>query len=318
MSLAQRLANVPTPIGGLALGIASLAVVWQSEHPGVGGIQAAGALVAAALAIALIAKFAGNPRQLMTELAHPVVGSVIPTLAMATMVISASVAKVAPGAAEVLWLAAIAAHGAFLAVFVVHRARDPRLAHMVPSWFVPPIGIVVAVLTVPGPEWRGLAQPLLWFGIAAYAAMLPMMLHRLIFCEGIAAPAKPTIAIMAAPPNLCLAGYLSFTPEPNLLTVVVLLGLGILMAAVVYIGFWELLRLPFSPGYAAFTFPTVIAANATFKAATYFETAGIAPETVAPLRQWGTVQLAIATAVVAYVALRYAGHYAKLRRPVVA
>ena len=318
MSLANRLANFPTPAGGLALGIASLAGVWQGQFPETAGLAAAGALIAAGIAIPLIAKFALNPRMLMTELAHPVVGSVIPTLAMAAMVISASLGKALPAAGVALWLLAIAAHALFLGAFTVHRARDPRLVHMVPSWFVPPIGIVVAVLTVPNPEWRDLASVLLLFGIAAYAVMLPAMLHRLIFREGVASPAKPTIAIMAAPPNLCLAGYLSFTPDPNLLTTVVLLGLGILMAVVVYIGFWELLRLPFSPGYAAFTFPTVIAANATFRAAAYFETAGIAPEAVAPLHQWGTIELAIATVVVGYVALRYVGNYAKVRRAVTA
>lgn len=316
MSLAQRLANFPTPAGGLALGIASLGWVWQTELPEISGIQALAALVAAAIAVPLVAKFVLNPRMLMTELAHPVVGSVIPTLAMAAMVVSVSLGKLIPGAGVALWLAAVAAHLVFLCVFTLHRARDPHLSHMVPSWFVPPIGIVVAVIAVPNAEWRDLAHAFLVFGIAAYAVMLPAMLHRLIFRDGVAAPAKPTIAIMAAPPNLCLAGYLSFTADPNLLVTVVLLGLGILMAVVVYIGFWELLRLPFSPGYAAFTFPTVIAANATFKAAAYFEKAGIAPDAVAPLRQWGMVELAIATVVVAYVALRYIGNYAKVRRRV--
>lgn len=312
--MSSRLAAFPTPAAGLALGLASLAALWQAEYPAAVGVRAAGALVAAAIVLAVVAKFLNHPRILMTELAHPVVGSVIPTLAMATMVISASAGPLRTP----LWLAAVAAHTGFFLVFALHRARDPHLSHMVPSWFVPPIGIVVAVLTVPGEAWRPLAHACLWFGIAAYAAMLPMMLHRLIFRDTVAPPARPTIAIMAAPPNLCLAGYLSFTAEPNLLLVVVLLGLGILMAVVVYIAFTELLRLPFSPGYAAFTFPTVIAANATFKAAAYFETVGIAPEAIAPLRTWGLIELLVATAIVAYVAARYLGHYAAARKAVAA
>lgn len=314
MPLRDRLAAFPTPAAGLALGLASLAWLWQAEFPAAAGLRAAGALAAGAIVVAVIAKFLAHPRILMTELAHPVVGSVIPTLAMATMVISTSAGPLHTP----LWLAAVVAHVGFFAVFVLHRARDPHLSQMVPSWFVPPIGIVVAVLTVPGEAWRPLANACLWFGIAAYAVMLPMMLHRLIFRDTVAPPARPTIAIMAAPPNLCLAGYLSFAAEPDLLLVVFLLGLGILMAVVVYIAFTELLRLPFSPGYAAFTFPTVIAANATFKAARYFEQAGIAADTVAPLRQWAMVELLIATAVVAYVAARYLGHYAAARRAVAA
>lgn len=314
MPLRERLAAFPTPAAGLALGIASLAALWQAEFPAALGLRVAGALAAGLIVLAVAAKFLLNPRILMTELAHPVVGSVIPTLAMATMVISVSAGPLHTP----LWLLAVAAHAGFFAVFVLHRARDPHLSHMVPSWFVPPIGIVVAVLNVPGEAWRPLAEACLWFGIAAYALMLPMMLHRLIFRDTVAPPARPTIAIMAAPPNLCLAGYLSFVAEPNLLVVVVLLGLGILMAAVVYIAFTELLRLPFSPGYAAFTFPTVIAANATFKAAAHLERSGIAAETVAPLRTWGLVELLVATAVVSYVAARYLGHYGVGRKAAVA
>ncbi len=311
MPLKTRLNAFPSPAGGLALGIASLSWAWETQIPSGGAIQTAGALIAAAIAALLTLKFILHPRTLLAELAHPVVGSVIPTLAMAAMVISVSLGKVSPGAAGILWLAAIAAHLGFLALFTLHRLREPRLHHMVPSWFVPPIGPVVAVLSTPDAAFLPISQALLWFGIAAYAVMLPLMLHRLIFAAEVPAPAKPTIAILAAPPNLCLAGYLTFPAEPNLLLVVVLLGLGSLMALVVYVAFWELLRLPFSPGYAAFTFPTVIAATASFKAAAFLERHCIAADTVAAIRHWGTLELAVATAVVSYVALRYALHYGR-------
>jgi tellurite resistance protein TehA-like permease len=36
---------------------------------------------------------------------------------------------------------------------------------------------------------------------------------------------------------------------------VVLLGIAVLMTGIIYLAFIKLLRLPFSPGYAAFTFP---------------------------------------------------------------
>ncbi len=309
MPLQSRLNAVPTPIGGLALGIASLGVLWESQVPSGGLIQACGAALAGAIALLLVLKFAAAPRTLMVELSHPVVGSVVPTLAMASMLISASLARVSPALGTALWLTAVAAHAGFLFAFALHRAREPRLAHMVPSWFVPPIGPVVAVLTVPGPAFHDLAQGILWFGILSYAVMLPLMLYRLIFREAVPLAARPTIAILAAPPNLCLAGYLSFAATPDPVLTVVLLGLGILMAVVVYLAFWDLLRLPFSPAYAAFTFPVVIAASASFKAAAFLAANGANPGTVAALRQWGSVELLVASAVVGYVALRYALHF---------
>ena len=192
---------------------------------------------AAVIAVMLVLKFMANPRTLFVELAHPMVGSVIPTLAMATMVISASLGKALPLAASGLWLAAVAAHVGFLVVFAVHRGHDPHLTHMVPSWFVPPIGPVVAVLIVSSPAFHGIVWGLLWFGILSYAVMLPLMLHRLIFRDMVPIAAKPTIAILAAPPNLCLAGYLTFQTAPDPTLVLILLGLGTVMAVVVYLAF---------------------------------------------------------------------------------
>jgi len=180
---------------------------------------------------------------------------------------------------------------------------------MVPSWFIPPIGPVVAVLCTPTPELMPVSGALLIFGLGSYAIMLPLMLHRMMFRGEVPMAAKPTIAIMAAPPNLCLAGYLAFAQHPDTILVIVLLGLGILLSAVVYLAFWELLRLPFSPAYAAFTFPTVIAATATFKTASFLDEQGFSTDVVYSLQQWGFIQLTIATAIVSYVAFRYLAYY---------
>jgi tellurite resistance protein TehA-like permease len=40
------------------------------------------------------------------------------------------------------------------------------------------------------------------------------------------------------------------------------------LTAIVYVAFTRLLVLPFSPGYAAYTFPMAIGATALFKAST--------------------------------------------------
>lgn len=313
--IADRFAAFPTPAAGLALGIAGLAWCWEVQVPTDGAVQAAGALVAAAIAACVVLKFVLHPRILWAELEHPVIGSVAPTLAMASQVISLSLGWLSPAAGTALWLAAVAVHLAFLVLFAAHRAREPHLTHMVPSWYVPPIGVVVAVMTTPAPEFRWISFGLLWFGIGAYAVMLPLMLHRLIFRDTVPVAARPTIAILAAPPNLCLSGYLIFSREPDFMLVLVLLSIGILMAVVVYLAFFELLRLPFGPGYAAFTFPAAISATAGFKATAYFQSVGVSTEVLSPLRHWAMIELAIATAIIGYVALRYALHYGRAAVP---
>ncbi|MBY6107173.1 TDT family transporter [Ferrimonas balearica] len=303
MSLAEKFNRIPTPLAGLALGIASLGLCLDGRLGGDGQIQLGGAIIAAALLLSLLVKFVLNPGQLKLDVAHAVVGSVIPTFAMATMVISTSLYRFMPFGGQLLWLVAVALHLALLLGFLYHRAKEPGWHHMVPSWFVPPVGIIVAAVTCPSEAVKPLALVLLYGGMIAYAIMLPLMLYRLIFHTNVPDPAKPTIAIMAAPASLSLAGYLNLVSEPNALVVALLLGIALLMTALVYLAFFHLMRLPFSPGYAAFTFPMVIGATALYQCTKLFEHWGLSQHVV--LHHLADAELLVATAVVSYVALRY-------------
>lgn len=299
-SLRERLKTAPTPMAGLALGIGSLGWCWESVGAFDGHMQALGATIAGVLLLILVAKFLLHPRLLLNDLAHPVVGSVVPTFAMATMVVSKAIGG---PLGTTLWLLAVLLHLIFLATFTWHRARQFELSHMVPSWFVPPVGIIVADVTSPGGVLASLATVLLWFGVISYALMLPTMLYRLIFCAEVPDAAKPTLAILAAPASLSLAGYLTVSTQPSLALVAVLLGIAVLMTAVIYLAFFQLLRLPFSPGYAAFTFPLVIGATALFKTSALLQQ--LSPAGAAELHQVALFELGVATVIVSYVALRY-------------
>lgn len=82
---------------------------------------------------------------------------------------------------------------------------------MVPSWFIPPVGIIVADVAFPGvPALLPFAQTLFVIGLVSYAILLPTMLYRLFFLPQVANAAKPTLAILAAPASLSLAG-----PSPS-------------------------------------------------------------------------------------------------------
>jgi len=302
----SRFQNAPTPIAGLALGIGSLGWCWENSGLFQGQAQEAGAMVAATMLTMLVVKFASSPLSLKQDLAHPVIGSVIPTFAMSLMVVSKAIGG---SVGNAVWLTAIALHLCFLGTFIWYRSRNFELSHMVPSWFVPPVGIIVAAVSSPGGEYEGLAQILLWVGMASYAVILPVMLYRLTFCAEIADPAKPTIAIMAAPASLSLAGYLTITKEPSLLVVSILLGIAVLMTGFVYLAFFKLMRLPFSPGYAAFTFPMVIGATALFKTAHQYDLWGYDPALAEQILWLARLELYIATGVIAYVATRYAHHF---------
>ncbi|ANS86222.1 hypothetical protein VSVS12_02462 [Vibrio scophthalmi] len=302
--------GAPTPMAGLALGIASLGWCWENAADLNGIGQLIGAAIASLLLVILAVKFLLHRHLLSEDLAHPVVGSVVPTFAMATMVVSNALGKFSPWAGDALWLFAVALHVAFLASFIYHRSQAFELHHMVPSWFVPPVGIVVADVSFSGnPHLAFIAQSTLIFGLVAYAIMLPAMIYRLIFAQEIPDAAKPTLAIMAAPASLSLAGYLSVTSEPSPVIIGVLFGIAVLMTVVIYLAFIKLLRLPFSAGFAAFTFPMVIGSTALFKLSAWMQNIHVADHYIAQVHGLAVAELWIATIVVGYVAARYFHFY---------
>ncbi|PFG55501.1 tellurite resistance protein TehA-like permease [Vibrio sp. ES.051] len=301
-----KVMGAPTPMAGLALGIASLGWSWENFAELHGYGQWISASIASMLLVVLAIKFLLHRHLLREDLAHPVVGSVVPTFAMGTMVVSNSLGHFYPMAGDVLWLIAVVLHVVFLVSFVYHRAKDFELHHMVPSWFVPPVGIIVADVSFSGnPVLVPVAQGALMFGMVAYAVMLPVMIYRFMFTHEVPDVAKPTMAIMAAPASLSLAGYLTVTATPSPVIIAMLFGIAVLMTAIIYLAFFKLLRLPFSPGYAAFTFPMVIGATALFKMANWMELQGLASEYVQQVRDLAGIELIIATIVVSYVALQY-------------
>lgn len=301
-----KVMGAPTPMAGLALGIASLGWCWENVAELHGYGQWIGAAVASLLLAILAVKFLFHRHLLQQDLAHPVVGSVVPTFAMATMVVSNSLGHFFPVAGDVLWLVAVALHIVFLVSFLYHRAKEFELHHMVPSWFVPPVGIIVADVSFSGnPVLAPIAYGTLVFGMVAYAVMLPMMIYRFMFTHEVPDAAKPTMAIMAAPASLSLAGYLTVTAQPSPVIIALLFGIAVLMTAIIYLAFVKLLRLPFSPGYAAFTFPMVIGATALFKMANWMQNAGLSSQYVEQVRMLALVELLVATIVVSYVAMQY-------------
>lgn len=307
--LNNKVRGLPTPVAGLALGIASMGWSLENALPLHGAGQNIGALIAAVLLGLMVVRFILHPDTLSEDIKHPVAGSIVPTFAMAAMVVSKALGNFFPAAGQALWLGAVIAHLVALVFFIWHRAKDLKMHHMVPSWFVPPVGIIVADVTCPGYAYTEFALVLLAIGMLSYLVMLPLMIYRLIFRSEVPDAAKPTIAIMAAPASLSLAGYLTVVKEPSMLVCSVLLGIALLMTLVIYFAFFHLLRLPFSPGYAAFTFPMAIGATALYKMANLVGQYPLASEYASQLHLMATVQAVIATAIIAYVSIRFIHTY---------
>lgn len=262
-----NLAKYPTPIAGLTLGMLGISAYWKIVFHNnyiAHIITLTSAFVATLLVLPLILRLFIHPKTLVADLQHPTIGSVIPTLTMTLMMLS-NLLSLHYYISVILWLVAIIIHIIFLICFTYYNVKEFNFSNLIPSWYVPPIGIVVACLTVPSANFLALAHVILWFGLIAYFIMLPVMLYRLSVGELIADATKPTLAILAAPASLTLAGYLTISVHVNPLLVIALFGIAVTMTIGVYLMLLHLLKLPFSPAYSAFTFPTAISATASLK-----------------------------------------------------
>lgn len=151
-TLPRRLRGLPTPMAGLALGVASLGWCMENALPLNGWGQLIGAFTASALLLLLVLRFILHTETLWEDLKHPVVGSIVPTFAMSLMVISRALLHAFPTFAVGLWCVGVTLHLAALIAFIWFRLRDPVLEKMVPpglfrQW-------ASSSLTLPSPAFR--------------------------------------------------------------------------------------------------------------------------------------------------------------------
>lgn len=300
---------VPTPLAGLALGIASLGLGLENTLSLQSFIQIATAFVPVLLTFLVLAKYVLHPVLFAKDISHAVTGSILPTLAMSIMLQSKTVNMFYPFFAEKMWLFGVGLHLFLFVAFLICRMLDFKLSHMVPSWFVPFVGFGIAAVTIPNNAYYSFAYWLMILGLINYAFLLPIMYYRLIFLKEIENAFKPTIAVLAAPASLILYAYLSLEAHPSLLLSALLFGIAVLMTVIVYFAFFHLLRLPFSPAFAAYTFPMAVGAGALMKTAERLAEYPLLLEYARQIRIVANVELAIATAVVLFVCFGYVRYY---------
>jgi tellurite resistance protein TehA-like permease len=226
------------------------------------------------------------------------------------MIVSISLHELNALLGTLVWAAGLTMHVFLLTTWARHQARTFSMTRMVPSWFVPPVGTIVAAVSYRGPNsglLHALAVVALYSGMISYAVLLPIMFFRLIFHDTLPVAAMPTVGILAAPASLSLVGYLTLPENPAPVVVLVLEGIAVLMTSIVYVAFVRLLTLPFSPAFAAYTFPLAIGTTAQFEVAEQLSTWHTIPELVDQVHTMAVVELLGASAVIAFVSARFIG-----------
>ena len=296
----NKLKFYPVALTGLSLGVVGLSTSWAvilGNTP-----LYIGALIAIFFLGVMFVKNIIHPTVLLEELKNPVAGSVVPTFCMALMIVSSVVVNFIPLLGKSLWLFATVMHFVFLGFFLYFRLSKFSLAQMIPSWFVPPIGMIVAAVSGSNMGFPLVSQYVFYFGLIAYFIMLPIMFYRIIFVTPIEDTQLPSFGIMAAPPNLCLAGYLTAFQSPNIIILLILIPLALFNTSLVYVSMIRVFKIKFSPIYASYTFPLAIGATAMIKLTNYLNSFN--SEFGAIFKNIFTFELIIATIVILYVFVR--------------
>ena len=286
--------KIPLPFSGVMLSCFVLGNLLKTYHNNLYFLfSSIGCFLFVFISLKIITDF----KSLLQDLKHPVISSVLPTYTMGMMLLSAFIKVNFEVNTLGMWYLAIILHGLLIVNYSLRFILNFNLQKIFPSIFVVYVGVVVSSVT--GPLFNlSLGRYAFYFGLVFYFLTLAVIIFRLFKHKAFPEPAKPTLAIMAAPASLLLAGYqFAFAGNMNTGLLYLLLVFSLGMYAFVFIKLPKLLSLKFSPGFAAFTFPMVISALAVKKVSVYLD--------LDLLLILANIQTFIATLILIYVLSRY-------------
>ena len=129
-----------------------------------------------------------------------------------------------------------------------------------PAYFLIYGGIALTSVTAPQFGADAIGRLVFWAAFLTFFGALAGVLYRYSRPEPIPQPFQPFFCLFTAAPNLILAAYLAAFPEKPLEVVIAAQVIVQLCYLLVLTRLPQLLRIPFYPSYAAFSFPFVITA----------------------------------------------------------
>ena len=139
------------------------------------------------------------------------------------------------------------------------------------------------------------------FAIVAFLILVPIIFTRGFIRKDLPEPTIPMLTILSAPASLSLAAYLKQF-DGQVWIAISLFIIALVLFITVLSKLPSMLRLPFYPSYAAFTFPLVITATATNSFIKLLADHGKSYEWLDMLAMF---QLVFSTIIVCYVLVRY-------------
>ena len=262
------LKKYPIPIAGLILSLFALGNLLQSYGK---NVRLAVGIIGFILFAVYVLKLLFLNKTLKEEFENPVIASVFPTFTMATILFAGYVKPFSASVSLAIWYAGVVGHGLLVLWFSIKFLTKFSITKVFPSWFIVYVGIAVASVTAPAVGQIPAGKAAFWFAFVAYFCLLPAVCYRVWKTGDIPEGAKPTLIILSAPASLLLAGYLSSFDQKNIIILYLLITCSFVFYVIALCYLPKLLKLRFTPGYSAFTFPLVISAIAVKLLNGYFK-----------------------------------------------
>lgn len=292
--------NVPIALSGISLALMSLTTAWV----GVGStfFRHFGVFFAVIALTLLLVKAILHPKDTLSEMRHPFIGSFYPTIAMTIMVISTYAVEYNVLIGKCMWIFGVVLHIVLDLVFIISRFKNFKFEDVVPSWYIVTVGLGVAAVTGKPIGYINLSQTLFYYAFIWYLILLPIMVYRIAKIGHIPKTKETSLMIMGAPANICLAGYLGVFDTKSNIIICILLVLAVINMSYDYFILPKLLKLPFSLALAPLTFPLSIGAVAMQRYYNYL--VSINSPFSGLVNELFFIQLLVATLVTGYIVYR--------------
>ena len=234
----------------------------------------------------------------LADLEHPILSNFYATIAIAMLVLSANFILIGENVfiGKIFWFVGTATTIFFgvLSPFIMFKGEHVTLDHINPSWFIPPVGLIV--IPIPGSflitHYAGFIRELVIFlnyfgwgaGFFIYMALCAICMHRFILHRPLPNILAPTIWINLGPIGAGIVALINLVNNSAFITVkepffvfgLIFWGFGIwwvLIAIVMTLYYMGKMKLPYALSWWAFTFPLGAYVAASHSVSTIFHLA---------------------------------------------
>ena len=308
----DRLERMPVPVLPTFVGALTLSNVLSGM--GYTWIRHGTMWAATIILLLYIIKIVKFPKTCLKEYQTVVPCSLYAAFTMITMILGSYYFDYIPALGKGLWAAAICIHAVHILIFTYCNVIAKRdINTFVPSWFVTYNGIMVSCVVGGAMNAAGVLKYIVYYGIAIYFIIVPIMIWRLLKVE-VKAPVYHTMAVLLAPCSLCVVSYLNVIPNPNAGLLYVLYGCVLASLLFIIVKLPKFFAFPFTPGFAGMTFPMAIGIVASTKMAGFLTNAG--NEALAGVvKQISGIQIYLTTMIIGYVLLNFVNMALRVKKP---